>query len=146
MPRPSADSLLTQPAIDVRHIRLQPGPELTPSQARAFAEIVATMPPVAFRESDRVMLNQLILALDVAAHIARDLDGQPLVVEGLAGPKPNPLVAMQREQQRLVMSLLTKLRLTPQTRRAPENAPTVSTPDHEVSLARAVRLARESRA
>ena len=141
MPRPSAISLATRPTVDVRQLRLQPGPELTPSQARVFTELVGSKEPAHFRECDRPLLNQAVRAIELADELARALDGAPLLVPGRDGLRANPLIPTQREQARLVASLLTRLRLTPQARMSRDKA-AKTTPDDGANLTRALHLAR----
>jgi hypothetical protein len=96
-----------------------------------MTEILASVDAAHIRESDLPATEELARAIARQREIEHALVNQPLLVPGRDGPRANPLVAMQREQGRLIASLLTRLRLTPQSRMSKERAVTTTQVDHE---------------
>jgi hypothetical protein len=142
MPRPNVYSLPTDSAATPR--LLVPGSELAPADAVAFTALVSSRDPSHFCEADRPLLNAAARAIRMEQDVAAALVGQPLVVQARNGPQPNPLVAMQREQQRLIAALLRGLRMTPQSRMSRDKAANTTTPSTP-NLTDALALARSHR-
>lgn len=121
--------------------RLHPSPGLTPAEATVFTELVNSKHASHFRESDRAALDQTARAIAFSHQIAAALAGEPLLVPGQHGPRPNPLIAVQRGQARLISTLLTRLRMTPQARISKDKAATTSV-DEAPNVHDALRLVR----
>ena len=81
-----------------------------------FSELVASVGPAHFRESDRPIVEELAQAVAIAREASQALAEQGLLVEGEDGERPNPLLKVISTQGRLIASLATRCRLTPQSR------------------------------
>lgn len=101
---------------------------LTPDQAQIWADVVATKPHDWFAADSFPVLADYCRAVDMdneIASVVNDFDRARLTdFEGLQSWKA--LLKMQREQQKHVAMLATKLRLTPQSRYNAKNAATAN--------------------
>ncbi len=116
MPRKSAASLAVVPGL--RTIpRLRPPRDLTPLQRSFFAHIVASKPADWFQASDLPLLVLL------CRHLARadQIEEQLRLIDPMYTEAFDALARMaDRESQRIAM-LMTRLRLTPQSRYRPDS-------------------------
>ena len=117
MSRPSAESLAVAPVVDVARIRQEPRPDMPPDVAREFSRVVASVDASHFRVAD-ALLEDYAQAIVIRRQLSAELAEQGPIVDG----KPSPLIAAIREQSRLIASLATKLRLTPQSRISKDKA------------------------
>jgi phage terminase small subunit len=113
----------------------QPPDHLTPSQAQIWAAVVATKPHDWFQADSFPVLSDYCRAIDMDNEMADAVNGYDRAAltgfEGLQTWKA--LIKMQRDQQKHVAMLATKLRLTPQSR---YNAKSASTASNRAGLER----------
>jgi hypothetical protein len=105
----------------VRANQQRPGPpdELTPPQAELWRAVVASSPEGWFREGD-VLLAAFCRHSVSANELARLIDSYGAVPDDLRSF--GRLLAMRERETRMLSSLATKLRLTPQARMHPRSA------------------------
>ncbi len=113
---------------DLRGHLPQPPDYLTAPQAQIWADVVATKPHDWFAADSFPVLADYCRAVDMdheLAAVVNDFDRSTITSwEGLQSWKA--LLKMQREQQKHVAMLATKLRLTPQSRYNAKNAATAN--------------------
>lgn len=141
MPRVSTAALQT-PVVDVRRVRLTPGPELVPRVARAFQERVASVSPEHFTEADRPVLNVLAAAVVTHADAVAHVEEHGLMLDN---GKPNPASKVATDTAKLIASLCTTLRLTPQSRMSADKAATTTRESAPDLGQRAIALAAKLR-
>lgn len=113
MPRAStASKSIVQVLPDANKRRLRAPDDLQPEARRVWSEVVDTLPPDRFHASERPLLALYCRSMVTAerALTAIDRDG-PLI-----GDKINPALRLFDTSVRQVVSLATKLRVTPQSR------------------------------
>lgn len=112
-----------------------PPEHLTQAQAQIWTDVVATKPHDWFGADSFPVLSDYCRAIDMdneLAAVVNDFDRSSLTTyEGIQSWKA--LLKMQREQQKHVAMLATKLRLTPQSR---YNAKSAATANNRVGLER----------
>lgn len=118
MPRRSAESLAIAPVIDLGRVRLAARPDLSPNVRRVFNELVGSVDASHFRESDRPILEELAQAVALQREATAALADQGLMVGG----EVNGLAKVIAVQSRLIASLATRCRLTPQARASKDKA------------------------
>jgi len=122
MPRKSTAALATLSAVPAAARILIAGQHV-PEAARAiFSEIVSSVSPGHFLPVDRPLLEQLAVALYVARELTDSIVRDGVVIDG----KVSQAVKVLKQQQALVGSLASRLRLTTQNRISKERAGTVS--------------------
>lgn len=131
MPRKPAAAFLTPAPVDVRQTRIRARAGLPPNVAAVFNEITASVEAAHIRASDLPVFEELARAIALQREASAALAGQPLVVAGRDGPRPHPLVKVVSEQARLIASLATRCRLTPQARMSKERANSTTDVDNE---------------
>lgn len=107
--------------VDLSQRRLTPRPELAPRFARAFGEIVGSVDPVHLRACDAPLVEQLAVAVTICQDLAERLE-----IEGTVLPDGslNPAIRVLRQQQSIVATLTSRLRLNPSSRADRKNAGT----------------------
>jgi hypothetical protein len=98
--------------------RIWPGPHLSPKIAKVFEEITRASAPAAFSECDRPLLDSLATAIAFTRQAQRTLERRGLVIRG----EINPLTRYVRDQQRIICTICTRLRISPQSRVSKEKA------------------------
>jgi hypothetical protein len=83
-----------------------------------FGELVASVDASHFRESDRPILEELAQAVALQREAVGMLSAEGLIVAGAV----NPLAKVVATQGRLIASLATRCRLTPQSRMSKDKA------------------------
>jgi len=144
MPRLSAQAL-AQPVIDCRRVRLIPGPELSPKAQRAFTGLVASVAAEHFSESDRPVLNALAVALVTHCEASAHVEEHGVM---LPDGKPNPAAKVALDNAKLVGTLSTTLRLTPQSRTSSDKAASTTRgtePDRGALAIRTAQLIKEGK-
>lgn len=111
MPRRSAAELSVIPGLR-RIDRLRPPKDLSTAQAAHFAHLVASKPAGFFQPVDLPLLVQLV------RHLARadEIDRQFRQQKNLSIGDFDALARLADRESKLIASLLTKLRATPQAR------------------------------
>ena len=122
MARKSISALTTISSIAASVSILTAGQHV-PEPARAiFAELVSSVTPGHFLPADRVLLEQLAVAVYVARELADSIERDGVIVDG----KVSQAVKVLKQQQALIGSLASRLRLTTQNRISKERAGTVA--------------------
>ena len=122
MPRKSTAALATITAVPAAARILIAGQHV-PEPARAiFSEIVSSVSPGHFLPVDRPLLEQLAVALYVARELTASIVRDGVVSHG----QVTQPVKVLKQQQALIGSLASRLRLTTQNRVSKERAATVS--------------------
>lgn len=107
---------------------IEPPEGLSESEKRIFRDIVATKPSDYFSNETVGLLVNMVRGLDAADKISSILNSttveKVIADEGTAGLAR--LLAMREKQSRLVVSIATRLRLTPQSRYSPVVAATIA--------------------
>jgi phage terminase small subunit len=96
--------------IDGRRKPIDPPPELSAIEAAIFRELVGACDPTHFRVSDRPLLSALCTAIHLSRFYAGEIGEDPTAFKSYT------------EATKLVISLSTKLRLTPSSRITPRTA------------------------
>ncbi|HJV28861.1 MAG TPA: hypothetical protein VJ673_24510 [Aromatoleum sp.] len=121
MPRRSAEAIATEAAIlpGLRRIeRLHPPADLSAAQQAHFAAVVASKPADFFKPVDVPLLVQLCRHLARADEIERKFRANPFLSVG----DYDDLSRLADRETKTVTSLMTRLRLTPQSRYRPDSA------------------------
>jgi len=107
--------------IDVNQRRLTPRPELGQRYSRAFTEIVGSVDPAHLRACDAPLVEQLAVATIVCQDLASRIE-----TEGTTLPDGslNPVIRVLRQQQGIIATLTSRLRLNPSSRADRKNAGT----------------------
>jgi hypothetical protein len=113
MPRKSSAAITTLPAVNVRHIRLQPRDDASPEIKDIFTELVRSQPPQHFRPGDGDLLEQYCQAVLLSREAYRELQlGGSVSPDG----RISSWVVVLEKSHRSAAALATKLRLTPSSR------------------------------
>jgi phage terminase small subunit len=116
MPRTSRAATAMGGPFNVARSRLQPPDNLPEDVGAIFRRIVASCDPSHFVAADRDLLVRYCRAIADADRADRELAAGGFVVEG----KPSAWLAVQREANRAIATLSTRLRLSPQARSDPK--------------------------
>ena len=95
--------------------RLRPADDMSADAAAAFRHITASTAPGHFVEADRDLLHRYCQAIADARQADRELASGGFVVGG----KPSAWLQVQREANKAIATLATRLRLSPQSRIIP---------------------------
>jgi hypothetical protein len=118
--RKTTNSRLPMPNVSGSAGRIRPGPHLSPKIAKVFEEITRASAPTAFAECDRQLLDSLAAAIAYMRQAQAALERRGVVVKGTI----NPLARFVRDQQKIIATLCTRLRISPQSRVSKERAAT----------------------
>ena len=119
MPRKSAAALAAfQSHGNGALTRLRPADDMSADAAAAFRHITASTAPGHFVEADRDLLHRYCQAIADARQADRELASGGFVVGG----KPSAWLQVQREANKAIATLATRLRLSPQSRIDPKTA------------------------
>jgi phage terminase small subunit len=129
MPRKSRAALDLASHVNAASNRLRPPDDLPADVVAVFRRIVASTDPRHFVPADLDLLVRYCKAIADAALADRMLATDGYVIDG----KPSAWIAIQREANRAIAVLATRLRLSPQSRvdpkttgaRMPHAAPSV---------------------
>ena len=96
-------------SINSKRKPIDPPAELSPEERAIWWEITESVAPNHLRDSDRPILSALCTAIHLSRFYAREIGGEDASA-----------FKSYTEATKLVISLTTKLRLTPQSRSRPE--------------------------
>ena len=123
MPRKSAAAQAIKPASTTPAGRsLLPGSHLSDAASEVFGELVGSVSAGHFLPVDRVMIEELAVAIHIARELAGAIDRDGV----MDGDRVMPAVKVLKQQQALIGQLASRLRLTTQNRVSKDRAATAA--------------------